>query len=369
VGDAFWGTSRYKLFGRQGTLEGELFALAAGFASLVLALVYLSALPVRQGVLLSLLLAFAGLLVKLATPADLGHFTVPVALAGMAFLLSYTGAVSPFLVRLLWAMGLSGLVAGLGYAGRALTRDGAAAAVGVGTFVAAFGGWGWALPLVAFFITGSALSRWKVRAKEQIRQVKGKEGARDAGQVLANGLVAAVAAALTLFWPNHGGLLFLAYLGAVAEAAADTWATELGILSRRRPRLILSGVQCPPGTSGAVTPLGWWAAGAGSLLVSAVGALSALPVDGGTVWRVAIPAVAGLAGAFMDSLIGATAQAAYYCPACAVGAEGRRHGCGTATLLRRGVPWIDNDLVNFIATLTGALVAAGLAALSGLAGV
>lgn len=369
VGEACWGANRYQLFGRKGTLEGELFALAVGFASLLLALVYLSALPLREGILLSLLLAFAGLLVKLATPADLGHFTVPVALAGMAFLLSYTGAVNPFLARLLWALGLSGAVAGLGYAGRALTRDGAAAAVGVGTFVVAFGGWGWAIPLVAFFVTGSALSRWKAQRKTQVRLVKGKEGARDAGQVLANGLVAAMAAALSLFWPEHGGLLFLAYLGAVAEAAADTWATEIGVLSPRRPRLILSGVQCPPGTSGGVTPLGWWAAGAGSLFISAVGALSALPFDHGTVWRVAIPAVAGLVGAFMDSLVGATAQAAYYCPACAVGAESRRHGCGTPTVLRRGVPWIDNDLVNLIGTLAGALVAAGLAALSGLAGV
>ncbi|MDI6871521.1 MAG: DUF92 domain-containing protein [Bacillota bacterium] len=368
VGEALWGSSRYSLFGRQGTLEGDLFALVTGFASLLLALVYLSELPVRQGVLLAVLLSLVGLLVRLVTPSDLGHFTVPVTLAGSLFLLSHTGAASPLLVRLLWGVALSGALAVLGLRWRALSPDGAAAAAGIGTFVLAFGGWGWAIPLVVFFLTSSALSRWKAGAKEAVRAVKGKEGARDAGQVLANGLVAAVAAALSLFFPDRAGLLFLAHLGAVAEAAADTWATEVGVLSAKPPRLILGGVQCPPGTSGGVTALGLWASAAGALLISLVGALLVGPPGPATAWRVAAPWVGGFGGALVDSLLGATLQAGYYCPVCAVAAETPRHGCGTATLLRRGKPWVDNDLVNLAGTLAGALLAAALAWLTGVAG-
>lgn len=365
IGEALWGVSRYTLFGREGALEGDLFSFVTGFVALLLSLVYLSALPLRQGVLLSLLLGLVGLLARLVTPRDFGHFTVPVTIAGALFLLSRTGAANPLLARLLWGVALSGAVAVLGLRWRALKPDGAAAAVGIGTFVLAFGGWGWAIPMVVFFATSSALTRWKAAAKEAVRAVKGKEGARDAGQVLANGLVAAVVAALTLFFPGRAGLLFLAYLGAVAEAAADTWATEVGVLSRERPRLILGGVRCPPGTSGGVTLLGLWAAAAGGLLVALAGALPIRPRGTAALWRITIPWIGGFGGALVDSLLGATFQASYYCPVCTAATESPRHGCGTAAILRRGLPWLDNDLVNLAGTAAGALLAGVLAALAG----
>lgn len=360
IGEAFWGKTSYQLFGRTGALEGEVFALATGFATMLLASVYLSDLPVRQGVPLAVLLTLIGLLVRLITPGDYGHFTVPVVLAGSVYLLSRTGAANPLLLRLLWGVLLSGALSLIALRWRALSREGAAAAVGIGTFVLAFGGWGWAIPLVVFFATGSALSHWRRAAKDQLRQVKGKEGPRDMGQVLANGLVAAAISALTLFFPERAGWLFLAYLGAVAEAAADTWATELGVLSRERPRLILGGVRCAPGTSGAVSALGLWASAGGALLISAIGALLVPPLGLSTLWRVLIPWAGGFGGALVDSLLGATLQAAYYCPSCAVGTEGPLHHCGSATLLRRGHRWIDNDLVNLAGTLSGALIAGGL---------
>src|SRR5438093_5230732 len=44
--------------------------------------------------------------------------------------------------------------------------------------------------------------------------------------------------------------------GALAAAAADTWATEIGAFSPFAPRLITSGRQVPRGTSGGITVLG-----------------------------------------------------------------------------------------------------------------
>jgi uncharacterized protein (TIGR00297 family) len=294
---------------------------------------------------------------------------VPVVLAGTLHLLSRTGAASPLVSRLVWGVVLSGVISLAGLKFKALSKDGAAAAVGIGTFVLAFGGWGWAIPLVVFFATSSALSRWRAAAKDELRAIKGKEGPRDTGQVLANGLVAAVFAALTLFYPARAGLLFLGFLGAVAEAAADTWATEVGIQSKTGPRLIVGGVHCPPGTSGGVTPLGLVASAAGALAVSATGALLVWPLGPETLWRAFIPWAAGFGGALVDSLLGATFQASYYCPTCAVTTEHPQHRCGTATLLRRGLPWFDNDLVNLGGTLAGALLALLLGILAGLTGV
>jgi uncharacterized membrane protein len=68
--------------------------------------------------------------------------------------------------------------------------------------------------------------------------------------------------------------------------------------------------------------------------------------------------LAGLAGSFFDSLLGATKQAIYWCPFCQKETERfPTHLCGTGTVYYRGWRWLDNDWVNFLASLAGALVA------------
>ena len=59
----------------------------------------------------------------------------------------------------------------------------------------------------------------------------------------------------------------------------------------------------------------------------------------------------------VDSILGATMQAMYYCPACEKETERRIHNCGTWTRPMRGFTWLNNDVVNFIATLFGGLLA------------
>lgn len=70
-----------------------------------------------------------------------------------------------------------------------------------------------------------------------------------------------------------------------------------------------------------------------------------------------IAGIAGFAGALIDSLTGATLQALRYCGRCERLCETDPHLCGSATSLVRGWRAIDNDIVNAIATVTGALVA------------
>ena len=70
--------------------------------------------------------------------------------------------------------------------------------------------------------------------------------------------------------------------------------------------------------------------------------------------------VSGLVGSLFDSYLGATVQAMYYCPVCKKETERRVHNCGTETLPLRGIAWINNDVVNFLATAFGAVVAMGV---------
>ncbi len=76
-----------------------------------------------------------------------------------------------------------------------------------------------------------------------------------------------------------------------------------------------------------------------------------------------VAAISGLAGALFDSVLGATVQAIYYCDACGKETERLIHRCGQKARSVRGWPWLNNDGVNFGASLAGAVVAAGLAAL------
>jgi uncharacterized protein (TIGR00297 family) len=240
-------------------------------------------------------------------------------------------------------------IAALAVRARALKTSGAMAAFAVGTIVFGIGGWQAALVLLAFFIPSTILSRIGTQQKRALTDV-GKQGARDAWQVAANGGIAAIAMLLV---PRYGAAAASAFAGAFAAASADTWGTEIGTLARGLPRSILTMRPLPTGLSGGITLQGTLAEIGGALLIAAVATASAvapfLPV-----------LAAGVAGAFVDSLLGASAQALRYCPACERPCETNPHACGTPTRLRRGVAWIGNDAVNLASTLSGAAVALGV---------
>ena len=155
------------------------------------------------------------------------------------------------------------------------------------------------------------------------------------------------------------------FAASLAAANADTWATELGVLSRTPPRLITNGKIVEVGTSGGVSLLGTQAAFSGSLLVAIIAYLAALFDPTLSVLRpsasplLTTVAFAGLLGSLFDSLLGAAVQAIYYCDPCQKETERHpTHRCGAQTRMFRGWGWLDNDWVNFLATTMGAVLAA-----------
>ncbi len=251
-------------------------------------------------------------------------------------------------------------VAALGRCRRSLSRSGAVAAVPVGTAIVAAGGWWWGALIVAFFGSSSWLSRQHPHPAGQTTQPR-RGSERDVVQVLANGAIAALIAASSPYRsPPARRYRYPAYAGALAAATADTWATEIGAGSRSAPRLITTGRVVPPGTSGGVTRRGTAGAFAGASFLGMLAAV--VPVEGPHERRARIigaTALAGVAGAMTDSLLGATLQAAYQCPVCGATVEHPRH-CDTGAVLVRGVPAVTNDLVNLAATGTGAVAATGI---------
>ncbi|MFC2031698.1 DUF92 domain-containing protein [Chloroflexota bacterium] len=263
----------------------------------------------------------------------------------------------------------SALIAGLGYWRRALTVSGAAGAILVGTVIFGLGGWVWGLLLVTFFISSSWLSHYRRADKQVFTKELAGDSRRDLGQTLANGGLGAVLA--LVYAGNPDPLLMAAFVGVMGTVTADTWATELGVLSRVPPRLITTGEPVAPGASGGVTGLGTWASVAGALLIGAVAtALTQLwsLLNHGTLstQAISLPLIAvsgGLVGSLFDSLLGATVQGVYFCEQCGRETESPVHHCGQTTRPVRGWRWMNNDVVNFLASCVGGLVAALLARL------
>ncbi len=256
----------------------------------------------------------------------------------------------------------------VGFRAKALSRSGAVAAMLTGGTILGFGGLPWALLLVFFFASSSLLSFFKHDDSHKVEAARTfeKGGRRDAAQVIANGGVAALLALLSRFVPATMSVALLyAFTASLAAATADTWATELGTLSKTAPRLITTGRRVAAGTSGGVTWLGSAATALGALALGTVAAAlwwteQSAPQNtlntGDPLALLMAGLIGGIIGSAADSILGATVQASYFCDVCRKPTESRTHHCGTATTLVRGHAWVTNDLVNGAATLIGALV-------------
>lgn len=263
-------------------------------------------------------------------------------------------------VQLMIGAFLAALVAYTAYRARALDRSGALAAFVLGAVVFGIGGLPWAVVLLTFFITSSGLSRLFRQRKQKVEDQFDKGGRRDGWQVAANGGVAGLAVLLHLVFPA-AVFPWGMFAAAFAAANADTWATELGVLNKTWPRKLTTWQPIAPGSSGGVSLAGTLAAAGGALLIAAV-AVVLWPVEGTglreRLWFGLVILAAGVFGSLVDSLLGATVQAIYWCPDCKKETEKNPvHSCGSQTVKLRGWKWMNNDAVNLACTLSAALLA------------
>ena len=229
----------------------------------------------------------------------------------------------------------------------ALSKSGALATAVLGTVIFGLGGWRWSPAVLFFFLSSSLFSKFGKGKKSRLRDIFQKNEKRDRAQVLANGLVPSICVVFNLLYPRP--LWYSLYLGSLSAANADTWATELGILSNSAPILIISGRPVPAGTSGGMTWLGSIASLAGAMSLSMVGAWL-WPAYYLSIQNLAIITGAGFLASFFDSWWGATFQAQYLCAICGLRTERKKH-CRAKTEKSSGWGWVDNDMVNFLAAL------------------
>jgi uncharacterized protein (TIGR00297 family) len=252
-----------------------------------------------------------------------------------------------------WMVGLllATIIALLARHARALSSSGALAAAATGTLAMA-AGWNWGVLLIAYFVSATLLSRH--RGTEKIARTGGrieKGGERDALQVMANGGLFALCAVGFRLSPD--ALWQALGAAALAASAADTWSTEIGTLADAPPRSILDWATVDVGTSGGVTTQGLLAGFAGAAFMAILTMLVRWPIV-----ATAAALVGGAFGCVLDSVLGASLQARRWCATCETATEQRIHRCGTSTTVTGGLRWLDNDGVNAISTIGGALFGA-----------
>lgn len=224
------------------------------------------------------------------------------------------------------------------------------ASAGVGFAIIYGGGVPWFVVVAVFFILGVVFTLYKYPYKRRMGSAQGKGGARNWPHILANGGLASVVALLNLFSPST--FLAALFLGAISTSAADTAATELGLLSHFQPRLITHPSKVvQPGTSGGVSLLGFLGAALASVIIGILAvSLGILPDP-----NLAVPVciLGGLGGAVADSLVGAGIQRKGYCVICMKQTEALKH-CGERTRATSGAAYIENNVVNVLSTAAGA---------------
>jgi uncharacterized protein (TIGR00297 family) len=231
---------------------------------------------------------------------------------------------------------------------KSLTFSGAVAACFIGISIFAGFGYPGLILLGIFFGSSSFWSKFKRDQKKSVDDLLVKGDQRDAIQVLANGGVSAFISIVNVFMPFDGS--FTVYSASIAAANADTWASEIGTLSKKMPRMIFTLKQVKKGTSGAVSTLGTASALSGACLigVSAYLVLSIQAVD------LLLIILLGFMGNLIDTVLGASIQLQYQCPACGRKTERYSH-CQQQGNKIKG--FLNNDAVNFSAILAASLLA------------
>lgn len=205
--------------------------------------------------------------------------------------------------------------------------------------------------LILFFASSYTIQACKRTVQTQL--ASDKNGPRDAWQVLAN------CGPLLLFLLLEHGIqddrVILCQITAIAAATADTWSSEVGVLSKRPPRLLFSLKPATAGLSGAVSLLGTLAGAVGSGFIAFTWWLPHWFLKGEMSLSIGLLVwLGGFFGTLIDSLLGALFQVKYRTATGEL--TDKAHAGQQTNSYAKGLPFLSNDGVNFVTGLCSGLL-------------
>ncbi|WP_160714831.1 DUF92 domain-containing protein [Chitinophaga solisilvae] len=172
----------------------------------------------------------------------------------------------------------------------------------IGILIFAGAGYPGIVLLAVFFVLGTWATSHQKEKKVMLEADGPEPQQRKPGQVLANGGVAALMAVAALADPPHRHIYLLMLAASMASATADTLSSELGMVYGRRHFNILTWKKEARGLDGVISLEGTLLGALGALIIAL---LYAALISTAGAWYVL---VAGIAGNFMDSVLGATLE-------------------------------------------------------------
>lgn len=248
------------------------------------------------------------------------------------------------------------LIAFVAYKKASLNKSGCLAATVLGTGLYYFGGLWFSIIMISFFVSSSILTKFKNNNKESLDKLNEKGGNRDYMQVFANGGIGLIISVLYYFYQSP--VFLLAYAVSFAEATADTWASEVGVLSKSKPINILNLKPLEKGMSGGISILGTTFAFLGASFISFIYFIASVityrDIKQSLIYSI-LCLVIGFIGSIVDSILGASVQAQYYCEDLKTITEKKEYK-GKPNKLIKGIAFINNDMVNLNSNLISTLI-------------
>ena len=209
----------------------------------------------------------------------------------------------------------------------------------MGILLFGFGGNIFIYPIVIFFITSTMLSFIK-KDDQKTQRIN-----RTINQVYANGGVALFICVLNYFY-NHN-LIYPCFLASIAAANSDTWGTEIGKFSNKKPIDIISGFKLENGVSGGITMNGTIGSFFGAALIGFIGFYFSIDIK-----IVLLIIISGFLSSIFDSILGSSIQGRYISPDGSIITEKNIE----SFYLYTGSKKINNDIVNLYCTISGPLI-------------
>ncbi|RIB11258.1 integral membrane protein DUF92-domain-containing protein [Gigaspora rosea] len=253
---------------------------------------------------------------------------------------------------------------------KSLAKSGALGAFLVGIITLSNDQLAFTVVLLVFYFTGSRLTKYKAERKKKLGEAYQEGGQRTAMQVACNALTGTIICIIHQYYyggqlkcllDDHGSrLLFWMYIGHYSTCNGDTRIIDVLEPQNYGSEKLLFCLyqhlmQVPPGTNGGVSPLGLLASVLGGFIIGASAVISIYFADGCNrlyIELIPVASIAGLIGSIIDSILGATVQISLYSEKSRMISNSKTE----ETKLVSGYDLLDNNQVNFVSSLTTALL-------------
>lgn len=264
-------------------------------------------------------------------------------------------------LRLIYGLVFSSLISFVAYKKKSLSISGVFAAIFLGTTLFTIGHYSAYSLMIIFFIMGSVLSKVNGRISKKFNLNSSKylkeSGCRNHIQVFANGGVSLLF--MTLYFLEANDIFVVASAVSFAGAASDTCASEIGSLSRKNPRYLLSRIHVDTGLSGGVTTLGFLASFFGALVIAFCFTFMLIWQNGFDTLFIKYGLVVLILGSLVsiiDSLLGEKFQVKYHSNKFKGKLTEKSMENNIPNEIASGHPIMDNNMVNFLSILISSIL-------------